>query len=93
MKDKDHKQLEKIYESMTQYDLYDQALANPKDFELVLHTVKVDDYDGNETDHTVATVYSKADSNKYYYENSYDGVDALRNAFEEQNPEGINDQR
>jgi hypothetical protein len=102
MKSKDQTLLEeaylKMYES-TQKDYFVDALTNPSLYELVLYPIKGEDWDGNATNATEASLYTvdngvKVLSRTFEEDSIYvDELDNLINAFRKHNPEGLTDNR
>jgi hypothetical protein len=75
---------------------WEDALANPKDFELHLDTLNTEDWDGNAVYNTIAFVYKNGESiasGKYERLDNSDDIDEMVSAFEKHNPEGIEDNR
>ena len=102
MKSKDQTLLEeaylKMYES-TQKDYFVDALTNPSLYELVLYSIKGEDWDGNSTNATEASLYTadngvKVLSRTFEEDSIYvDELDNLINAFRKHNPESLTDNR
>lgn len=98
MKSKDQILLENLYKKVCEsntdrVNYQEDALQNPKDFELVLNLLVDEDWDGNATYHTIAYLYKNGNYKDYERFDNPDDIDELKDAFETHNPEGINDQR
>jgi len=101
MKSKDQQLLEeaylKVHES-THKNYFQDALLNPSLYELVLYSMRDEDWEGNTMTATEASLYTaegaKVDSRTFEEDSIHaDELNDLIAAFQKHNPEGISDNR
>lgn len=99
MNSKDQQMLEEAYQKVMESEYkgenyLEDALRDPKKYELNLYTNETEDWDGNTVYDTVAYLYHAGSSGTYYerIDNPSD-IENLEAAFEKHNLEGISDNR
>lgn len=101
MKSKDQQMLEEAYQKVqesTHKDYFQDALINPSLYELVLYSMKGDDWEGNTVTATEASLYTaegtKVASGAFEEDSMHAYIlDDLIVAFQKHNPEGLSDNR
>lgn len=90
----DSKMLAEAYKSVVESmhrsaDYYEDALKDPKSYELTLNSIPDEDWEGNLIYRTVAYITKLGDHVTYDRVDNADDIDALEEAFEKHNPEGM----
>ena len=88
---KEHKLIWERFASTADY--FEDAKANPMSYEIVLSKISDEDWEGNVRYYTHCTIFKLEVPDKYELITNPRECEEIISAFEELNPEGINDQR